>query len=429
MSSPCSPPLFIPIAGLCSESSSIDICRAIADLHTFHQHRKFFNSKRWDKQYDCIIRFSADRQYSRGGLAVAYLHYRLRTLYRLCGEGSPHPDERSIERRRTITVGKRQRQLAAQNSNSIAHQDDPPHSSNSAISHIGPSPQFSLHLLSALPTLSVPTANPALPPPSLAMIPSLPALPTPPAMSCYHSAHPETQALTSLFTLYTQKCGPSHGADFDMCNLPEKRSRRTPSASGLASLPQPDHSVPESVSAGYAECTLHSFDKVCEWLCEKAPADLRMGPDSVFLDVGSGYGRCVVQARLRANARKSVGIEYVYVRYLMGVKMLMESIPSQFASLHARLGDSVELLHGDATDERFLEQYRMATHIFMFDWVFNAVGKEGVAKLIDQASHLRVLISCQRPTALPRFRRLHQMQLSTGKQHPTVYFYARAHQE
>jgi hypothetical protein len=62
----------------------------------------------------------------------------------------------------------------------------------------------------------------------------------------------------------------------------------------------------------------------------------------------------------------------------------------------------------------------------MFDWVFNARGKEGVMKLIEKSDHLQVLVSCRRPVEMPLFRKLHQMMLSTGKQHPTVYFYARS---
>jgi len=150
-----------------------------------------------------------------------------------------------------------------------------------------------------------------------------------------------------------------------------------------------------------------------------------MDADSVFLDVGCGYGKCVVQARLRANVRKSVGIEYVAVRYLMGFKMLTECIPAQFESLHTRLGGCVELLQGDATDEQFVEQYEMATHIFAFDWVFNDVGKQGVLRCVEHSSNVRVFITCQRLGHLPGFCYLHQMRLSTGKQHPTVYFYAR----
>jgi hypothetical protein len=131
----------------------------------------------------------------------------------------------------------------------------------------------------------------------------------------------------------------------------------------------------------------------------------------------------VVQARL---VRKSIGIEYVAVRYVMGWKMLTECIPCQFASLHARLGGGVEFLQGDATEEQFVEQYEMATHIYMFDGVFNDSGKEGVRKLIERSHNLCVLVTCQRPDRMPHFRKLHQMQLSTGRQHPTVYFYARS---
>ena len=53
-----------------------------------------------------------------------------------------------------------------------------------------------------------------------------------------------------------------------------------------------------------------------------------MTSDSVFLDVGSGYGQCVVQARLRANVRESIGIEYVAVRDLMAIQACWPS-PSQ----------------------------------------------------------------------------------------------------
>ena len=179
------------------------------------------------------------------------------------------------------------------------------------------------------------------------------------------------------------------------------------------------------MSPGYAECTRKAFDKVCEWLCEEAAPDLRMNAESVFLDVGCGYGKCVVQARLRAGVRKSIGIEYVGVRYLTGFKMLTECIPAQFASLHTRLDGRVELLQGDATTTQFTEQYEQATHIFAFDWVFNDVGKRGVLERVEQSSSVRVFISCQRLDRVAHFRKVHQMQLSTGVQHPTVYFYAR----
>ena len=390
---------FIPIVGLSADSSRVDICRLIPDLHTFHDHRKHFHSDAWSKLYKCVVQFSIDRQYGPGHLSVAYLHYRLRTLYRLCGEGAPHPDERPDQSREEKKSASKRRRLLEQSRDDDARAD------------IDSSPPGA-------------ATSPPLP------RQELPLQPRPPAthlstLSRYHDAHPDTQSLTSLFRIYAQVCSPQHGADFDMSSLPEKRARKPPSLSGVACLPQPDRSVPAAVAPGYAECTRKAFDRLCAWLCDEAPPHLRMTSDSVFLDVGSGYGKCVVQARLRASVRKSIGIEYVAVRYLMGMKMLTERIPSQFQSIHARLGDCVELLQGDATDEQFVDQYAMATHVFIFDWVFNAVGKQGVLNLIEQSSQLRVLVCCRRPDELPHFHLLHQMMLSTGKQHPTAYLYAR----
>lgn len=385
---------FVPIAQLSADSTTLDICRACLDLHSFHQHKRFFGSEsNWRKLYKCIVQFSVDRPYGHGHLAAAYLHYRLRTLYRLCGEGAPHPEERpdqSGEKKRVASKRRRQ-QLRESAGEATRRQDDT--------------------------AVAVSAAT------SLAATRSRSPLGTSPTLPRYHDAHPETQSLESLFSVYAQRCSLLHGVDFDMSNLPEKRSRKPSSSLGVASLPEPDRSIPAAVAPGYAECTRKAFDKVCQWLCETAPSELRMGADSVFLDVGSGYGKCVVQARLRAAVRKSIGIEYVAVRYLMGVRMLTECIPAQFQSVHARLGDAVELLQGDATDEQFEAQYEVATHIFMFDWVFNAMGKEGVLRLIDRSSDLGVLVCCQRLDG--PFHKLHQMQASTGKQHPTLYFYAR----
>ena len=389
---------FVPIVGLSPESSKLDVCRAILDLHTFHEHRKHFRGGGWHKLYRCIVQFSVDREYGRGQLATAYLHYRLRTLYRLCAQGAPHPDEKPDKSREKKKVAMRRRRQQPKQSKTDTAPQDTVSSSSSAVA-------FSV----------VPQSSPGQ---SQAADTGLPAL------SRFHDAHPDTRCLTSLFRLYTQRCSPLHSADFDMGDLPEKRSRKPPSSSGINRVPHPDRSVPDAVSPGYAECTRKAFDQVCEWLCETAPPHLRMDAESVFLDVGCGYGKCVVQARLRANVRKSIGIEYVAVRYVMGFRMLTECIPAQFASLHARLGGCIELLQGDATDEQFAEQYEMATHIFAFDWVFNDVGKQGVLKRVEHSGNVRVFITCQRLDHLPGFRKLHQMRLSTGMQHPTVYFYA-----
>ena len=387
------------LAGLSADSSKVDICRAVLDLHTFHVHRRQFRSIGWHKLYRSVVHFSVDRQYGHGHLATAYLHYRLRTLYRLCGEGAPHPDEKPDQsRERKCTASRRRRQQMRQKECDQAV-------ASSSLSR------------SASPLLSGSAT-------SVSHCPAPVVSPVVPVLSRFHSAHPDSQLLASLFRLYSQKCGPLHGADFTMSSLPEKRSRRPAVPFGVPSVPQPDPSVPLAVSPGYAECTRQAFDALCEWLCEAAPPELRLSADSVFLDVGCGYGKCVVQARLRTAVRRSIGIEYVAVRYVMAYQMLTECIPAQFGSLRARLA-GVDLLHGDATEERFAEQFSEATHVFSFDWVFNAAGKAGVLQRVQQSSSVRVFVTCQRLGKLSGFRKLHQMKLSTGVQTPTVYIYAR----
>ena len=102
---------------------------------------------------------------------------------------------------------------------------------------------------------------------------------------------------------------PSHGADFDMCNLPEKRSRRSPSSFGVASLPEPDHRMPECVAPGYTECVRAS----CLTRSANGCVSRRLLICG-WVRTASFSTWAVVQARLRAHVRKSIGIEYVYVR-------------------------------------------------------------------------------------------------------------------
>jgi hypothetical protein len=464
------PPLSFPIAGLSATSTQADILRAVPDLLSFNRHKRLFTTDDdttttdtsttaetsttiqtkkksiWKKLYRCIKQFGCARKYGVGNLATVYLHYRRRTLFDLTGECAPHPDERadlSKEKKKQGSRLKRQRLKLEQEAVRRAIFSSQPASTQPAIDiddsvadAMSQQPAVHDSMLDWAPQQPAADslADAASPQPAIGIAASISDATSPqPAvinslsdLPRYHDAHPETQTLSSLFTLYKQKCGLQHGADVGASNLPETRSRKLPSPSGVATLPEPDLSIPSTVAPGYAECTLKSFDTVCQWLCESAPLALRMGTDSVFLDIGSGYGKCVVQARLRGDVRKSIGIEFVPERYNKSVEMQVVHIPAQFKSLRTRLHGHMELLQGDATDVAFAPQFEQATHIFMFDWVFSDDGTEAVMQCIEQASNLRLLVCCQRPRRMqPHFRKLYQMQLSTGKQHPTVYFYAR----
>lgn len=148
-----------------------------------------------------------------------------------------------------------------------------------------------------------------------------------------------------------------HGPDKDMGRMPEKRARThrfldpTPRASMSLT-----GSIPHTVAVGYAECRRGSFDDVCKWLCsEILPLELRMGADSIFLDIGSGYGRCVVHARLRCGVKNSVGIEAVAARHVEAERMMRVHLPKQFPSLfqpgRLQWDESIQLLEGDATHQ------------------------------------------------------------------------------
>ena len=244
--------------------------------------------------------------------------------------------------------------------------------------------------------------------------------------SRYHRLHEDTIALERLFKLYHRLCGPQHNADADREGVPEKRARRAPGVQ----LTAPTPSKTDCVSVAYAECTRDSFDKLCQLLAEVIePPSLRMSADSVFLDIGSGYGKCVVQARWRAEVRRSIGIEYLSTRHEQALRMLLDEIPPRFPKLVERLrvDDSIELLEGDATTDGFAETLAAASHIFMFDTVFSARDKEALLEAVGRHGAFRVLVCCQPPrevlSRLPRLRLVHQMKLKTSRQTFCCYLY------
>ena len=72
---------------------------------------------------------------------------------------------------------------------------------------------------------------------------------------------------------------------------------------------------PDTVHARYGEMTYPPLDSLLLWLCRVAPSSVRLTSHSYFLDLGSGFAKCVIHARLRAQVRRSVGIEYVPLRH------------------------------------------------------------------------------------------------------------------
>ena len=223
----------------------------------------------------------------------------------------------------------------------------------------------------------------------------------------YDRLHPITEQLEAVYALYTKYCSSMHGPDKDMGSLPEKRARtqRSLDPTPRAVMPPTNTSIPRTVAVGYAECRRGSFDDLCKLLCsESLPVELRMGTDSSFLDIGSGYGRCVVHARLRFGVEKSVGIEAVATRHVEAERMMRVHLPNQFPSLlksgRLQWDKSIQLLEGDATHLHVRLALQSATHVYMFDWLFNEEALSVILSVLASSSSLRLLVSCQKPDGI-----------------------------
>jgi hypothetical protein len=133
--------------------------------------------------------------------------------------------------------------------------------------------------------------------------------------------------LKKLYGLYWQKTALDHGSDKLLSGLPLKRrctARRTVA---------PMDPTPETVSLGYAECTectLASFNALCKYMYDEAPEHLRMGAQRIFLDIGPGYGKCVLHAAIRKDVERSVGIEYDTTRFEKSEDMMEVELRQQY---------------------------------------------------------------------------------------------------
>ncbi|PRP75053.1 hypothetical protein PROFUN_03889 [Planoprotostelium fungivorum] len=175
--------------------------------------------------------------------------------------------------------------------------------------------------------------------------------------------------------------------------------------------------TPSSVSPGYGEISMNSFTRIISVLKE---VGLEMSRESIFLDIGSGYGKCVVHAKVEGAVKRSIGIEYVASRHFKAIDSLKEikqRIPEE-------MWDTLEFHSGDATEERFRRQMNEATHIYCYDYIFNPSTHQ-----INQASACQALICFSAPSKLFRFggksfRLARRVSINTtGKQHFTAFIY------
>jgi hypothetical protein len=196
---------------------------------------------------------------------------------------------------------------------------------------------------------------------------------------------------------------------------------------------------PKTVHTGYGEMTYPALDKLLLWLCRGAPSSVRLSSDSCFLDLGSGFGKCVIHARLQAQVRRAVGIEYVPLRHSKASDALLYlskgKVPGfvdkqqllPYLCQHDMLS-GVELIQGNIVDEQHSHHIDSATHILAFDVLFGDALMRCIVGQVRCSKSCRLYLSYHCPTRMMRldfgWRCIHQVRTrTTGKQQFTCYVY------
>jgi hypothetical protein len=89
-------------------------------------------------------------------------------------------------------------------------------------------------------------------------------------------------------------CGLFFAVDKDLSHLPQQRTRRVLSSNDhhhtSPLIVSSEVKIPDTVYPGYGELTYPALQKLFHYLCELAPAPLRLHRQhSSFLDAGSGF--------------------------------------------------------------------------------------------------------------------------------------------
>ena len=172
-------------------------------------------------------------------------------------------------------------------------------------------------------------------------------------------------------------------------------------------------------SLAYGELTAGGFGKVVRYMRDAAPERLRTTSESSFLDIGSGYGKCVFHASIAAPfLRSSAGIECMSFRCDRS-RELAERLRTAGA-----LGARVDIACGDATGRESFPQ----THIFEYDYAFSDVTLAALLPIVQRSRPL-VFVSFAGPSRVRKFGAPQMVLLdrmrcrSTGGQNPTAYAY------
>jgi hypothetical protein len=224
-------------------------------------------------------------------------------------------------------------------------------------------------------------------------------------------------AIEQIYKLIAINTGLAYGSDVFVHNLPKKRTSRKPG--GKVKILKSEDSVPKTVSLGYGELLRHSFQKILDYMMHEAPHELRLGADSYFLDIGSGYGKTVFHTKLAANVKESMGVEYLPERVNKAVEVM------RLPSVNKLPLTGVSFCQADATSATLF----CFTHLYCYDYVFSSETMSKLLPIVDK-SNFKIYVCYSSPPKLRHFKirwhNLGQIPVRTiGNEHFPCYFYSK----
>ena len=191
-------------------------------------------------------------------------------------------------------------------------------------------------------------------------------------------------------------------------------------------------------SEGYGEATCATAERLIRVLCNLTryipsmsgwDEAWNLSTDSSFLDIGSGYGKVVLHAKLAVGCRHCHGIECVPKR----VEISNGALQGLFSELD-RAALANDLLKGvsfDASDACAAASHEFS-HIYVFDRVFSRITLEALATVLER-SNFYVMVSSKTPRTwwecgLTKVQPVAKMRfVTTGRERMTCFVYVNAH--
>jgi len=136
----------------------------------------------------------------------------------------------------------------------------------------------------------------------------------------------------------------------------------------------------------YGEVTMGTFQKVVDALREHTG----FGPDSAFMDIGSGLGKPNLHVALNPGVRLSFGVELEELRWQLSMHNL-RNVMREVSELKKSV---VYFANSDATDMVHFEPF---THVYMFDVGFPPAVLVSLANAFNASKSVQALVSFMRP--------------------------------